>query len=427
MTFVSKLALAAVLTLGTTALGAAPAAAQKADKKADKNAGSQLNVSPEFRKPAAAAEAAVNAKDWATAEPQILAAEGVAKNDDERYYAAWLRFRMDATRNNEEGQLKALTVLVSNPKTPASDMAIYQGQYNFLLGQQAATQKKYAEAIPLLLKARESGSKQPDIEILLANAYSATGKPAESVAEVSRAIEANKTAGRKAPEAWYRFAIPRVYQTGDRAATAQWLTRMLADYPTVQNWRWGVLIFREGADRAGTRFNGTQKIDLYRLMRATKSLADLNDYLEYTNLTSQAGLPWESVAVVGEGRASGKAPAGNADLDRMYTAAQARVKAEGSLDALAKQAATAKDGSTASQTADAYLAGANYAKALELYDLALQKGGVNADEVNLHRGQALFYLGRKDEARTAFGAVKAPGAVDIALLWTTALDLPTLA
>lgn len=427
MTFVSKLALAAVLTLGTTGLGAAPAAAQKADKKADKNGAPQLNVSPEFRKPAGAAQAAVEAKDWATAETNINAAEAVAKNDDERYFAAWLRFRMDATRNNEAGQLKALTVLVANPKTPPSDLAIYQGQYNFLLGQQAATQKKYAEAIPLLLKAREAGSKQPDIEILLANAYAASGKPAESVAEVNRAIEKNKAAGQKAPEAWYRFALPRVYQTGDRAATAQWLSRMLADYPTVQNWRWGILIFREGADRAGTRFNGTQKIDLYRLMRATKSLADLNDYLEYSNLVSQAGLPWEAVTVVGEGRASGKAPAGNADLDRIYAAAQTRAKAEGSLDTLARQAATAKDGSTASQTADAYLASANYAKALELYDLAVQKGGVNADEVNLHRGEALFYLGRKDEARTAFGLVKGPATADIALLWTTALGLPPLA
>jgi predicted Zn-dependent protease len=424
MRFVSKLALAAVLTLGTTALGAAPATAQKADKKADKNA---LNISEEFRKPAALAQTAVDAKDWAAAEPNIAAAEAVAKNDDERYFAAWLRFRMDATRNNEAGQLKALTVLVANPKTPPTDMPIYQGQYNFLLGQQAATQKKYAEAIPLLLKAREVGSKQPDIEILLANAYAATGKPAESVAEVSRAIEANKASGRKAPEAWYRFAIPRVYATGDRAATAQWLSRLLADYPTVQNWRWGILIFREGADRSGTRFNGTQKIDLYRLMRGTKALADLNDYLEYASLTGQAGLPWETVAVVSEGRSTGKAPAGNADLDRIYTAAQARVKAEGSLDTLAKQAATAKDGSTASQTADAYFASANYAKALELYDLAIQKGGVNADEVNLHRGEALYYLGRKDEARTAFGLVKAPGVADIALLWTTALNLPPLA
>jgi predicted Zn-dependent protease len=425
MTFVSKLALAAVLTLGTTALGAAPAAAQKADKKAaDKNA---LNISDEFRKPAALAQTAVEAKDWATAEPNIAAAEAVAKNDDERYFASWMRFRMEVSRNNEAGQLKALTVLVASPKTPPADMPIYQGQYNFLLGQQAATQKKYAEAIPLLLKAREVGSKQPDIEILLANAYAATGKPTESVAEVSRAIEANKASGRKAPEAWYRFALPRVYATGDRAATAQWLSRMLADYPTVQNWRWGILIFREGADRGGTRFNGTQKIDLYRLMRGTKALADLNDYLEYASLTAQAGLPWESVAVVSEGRSTGKAPAGNADLDRIYTAAQARVKAEGSLDTLAKQAATAKDGSTASQTADAYFASANYAKALELYDLAIQKGGVNADEVNLHRGETLFFLGRKDEARTAFGLVKAPGAADIALLWSTALDLPPLA
>jgi tetratricopeptide (TPR) repeat protein len=291
-----------------------------------------------------------------------------------------------------------------------------------MLGSELITQKKPAEAIPALLKARQLGSTEADLPVLLANAYAATGKNAESIAEVNRAIEASKAAGRKAPADWYKFVIPRVNASGDRAATAEWLKRFIAEYPTVQNWRWAIQVFRQGAPTTGK----TDKLNLYRLMRATNALADRGDYADYAFAAQQSGLPWEAVAVIDEGRKSGKIPAGDADVGRTYTASQAAVKSEGSLDALAKQSAGAKDGRTAQQTADAFIASGNYARALELYDLSLQKGGVDADEVNLNRGVALRALGRKDEARTAFQAVKGAYA-NTALLWQTSVDFPPLA
>jgi tetratricopeptide (TPR) repeat protein len=420
MTFVSKLAMAAALTLGTSALGTAPALAQKADK----NAAPELKVSEEFRKAAAAGDVALKAKDLATADTQITAAEAVSKNDDEKYYAAWLRLQLELERKNEAGQMKALGVLASNPKTPADRVGVYGGIYNYMLGAQLVSQKKSAEAIPVLLKARQLGANQPDLPVLLANAYAATGKSAESLAEVNRAIEASKAAGRKPPVDWYKFAIPRVNASGDRAATADWLKRFIADYPTVPNWRWAIQVFRQSTP-AGANTK-TERMNLYRLMRATNALADRGDYADYSFSAQQSGLPWEAVAVIDEGRKSGKIPAGDADVQRTYSASQTAVKSEGSLEGLAKQSAAAKTGSTAQQTGDAFLASGNYARAVELYDVALQKGGVDADEVNLNRGVALRALGRKDEARTAFQAVKG-GYANVALLWQTSLDFPPLA
>jgi tetratricopeptide (TPR) repeat protein len=415
MTFVSKLALAAVLTLGTTA----PALAQKADK----NAAPELKVSDEFRKPAAAADVALKAKDLATADTQITAAEAVAKTDDEKYYSTYLRLQLELERKNEAGQMKALGLLASNPKTPADRVNVYGGIYNYMLGGELIKQKKAAEAIPVLLKARELGTNQPDLPVLLANAYAATGKNAESIAEVNKAIEASKAAGRKPPIDWYKFVIPRVKASGDTAATADWLKRFIAEYPTVQNWRWSIQVFRQGAPAGGGK---TDRLNLYRLMRATNALADRGDYADYAFAAQQSGLPWEAVAVIDEGRKSGKIPAGDADVGRTYTASQAAVKSEGSLDALARQSAAAKDGRTAQQTADAFLASGNYARALELYDLSLQKAGVDADEVNLNRGVALRALGRKDEAKTAFGTVKGAYA-STAQLWLASVDFPPLA
>jgi hypothetical protein len=426
MKFVSKLALTAMIALGSTALATTPALAQKAGKKDAKEDPNALKVSDAFRKAAQPAVAAVEAKNWAAAAPALDALDQVALNDDEKYYAAWLRSRMDAAQNNIAGLTKDLAVLIASPRTPPEDQQAYKRQYYYMVGDAAVREKKYAEGIDALLKAREAGSTQFDIAIALANAYAATGKPNESVAEVDKAIQSVKASGQKPPVAWYQFAIPRVYASGNRAQTAAWLQRMIQEYPTAQNWRWGLMVMRSSADQSGTRLTTAQRIDLHRLMRATKVLADQNDYLEYANAVNQSGLPWEAVAVIDEGRSNGKIQSGNADAGQIYSTAQTRVKAEGSLAALVKQSEGAANGKMASQTADAYLASGDYAKALQLYDVALQKGGVTVDDVNLRRGIALYHLGRKDEARAAFGQVKGAPSADIAMLWTVALDMPAL-
>lgn len=416
MTFVSKLAMAAALTLGTSALGVSPALAQKKNDKEQ-----AIKVSDEFRTPAAAAQAAVDAKNWTAAEPSIVAAEAVAKSDTEKYFAAVLRLQLETSRNNVNGQVAALGILASNPTTPAANVKPYQQRFYYLQGAAAANAKKNAEAIQYLTKAREAGSTAEDISILLANAYGATGKNAEAVAEVEKAMAASKAAGRKPPVEWYRFAIPKVSALGDRAATAQWMTRYIQEYPTVQNWRWVVQVTRQGTPAANEK---VEKLDLYRLMRSTNALADRGDYADYAYQAQTSGLPWEAVTAIEEGRKNGKIPAGDSDTGRIYTASQAAAKAEGSLD---RQVATAKTGTQTANLADAFLASGKNAKALELYDQALQRGGAKADEVNLHRGIALQRLGRKDEARTAFQAVPATGSYgNLALLWATSVDFPPL-
>lgn len=422
MTFVSRLTLAAVLALGTTAMATMPAAAQKKNEK--QSAGPDLKVSADFRKAAVPAQTAIVAKDWATASPLVDALDTVAKNDDEKYFAAYLRLELERGRGSTAGELRALDVLVSSPKTPAEAARPYGARREVLLGVAAAQEKKHPETIQHMLKARELGSQHPDISVTLANAYAATNRPAEAVAETDRAIKASKAEGRKPPEPWYRFAIPRVVSLGDRGAMADWLTRYIQEYPTVQNWRWATVVFRNAGETNPNK--RSEQIDMFRLMRATNSLATRSDYADYAYAAQQSGLPWEAVSAIDEGRKLGKVPAGDPDTGRTYTSAQAGVKVEGSLDALAKQA-SAKDGKFAAQTGDAFLASANYARALELYDIALGKPtGVNVDEVTLHRGIALHRLGRKEDARAAFKAVKPGPYASLALLWQASIDFPPL-
>ena len=154
-------------------------------------------------------------------------------------------------------------------------------------------------------------------------------------------------------------------------------------------------------------------------MRATNSLADQTDYLQYADSVNRRGLPSEAQAVIKEGMAQGKIPAGNAMSKGLLADATKNIAADGPLAGLEKRATTAANGKLAAGTADAYLGQNNYAKSAELYKLALTKGGVDADDVNLHLGIALARSGDKAGAATAFSAVKAAPKSDVAGLWTT--------
>jgi hypothetical protein len=426
MKMVSKLAVAAMLSLGVVAM-AAPASAQeqekpKKEKKAKKGEQQEagLSVSPEYRKAAAAAENALKAKDWAGAETNLAAAEALIKNEDEKYFAAAMRLQIEAHNASNEGMIKALDILLVSPRTPPANLAYY----NFLRGNASFLLKKHADALPYLLKARELGSTEKDLPLLLVQAYANTNQVPQAVAEMNKAIDAEHAAGRKPPEAWYEYAISKVYGSGDRTATAAWLQREIADYPTLKNWRRVIVLYRDSLNANKESLDRKQKLQLFRLMRGTGALADANDYIDYAQAAINSGLPWEAVAAVEEGRTSGKLDKSESQSTALLTSGQARVKNEGSLDTLAASGLKGS-GKDAANAGDALLAAGNYAKAVELYDAALSKGGApNVSEVQLNRGVALFRLNRNDEALTAFGAVQGAPLSDIAGFWTSYLKMP---
>lgn len=166
------------------------------------------------------------------------------------------------------------------------------------------------------------------------------------------------------------------------------------------------------------------KLELYRLLRATNALADENDYLQYANSAANSGLPWEVIAVIDEGRKNGKIAQGSSDAGTLYSNAQTALKGEQPLEAQAKAASTGKQAMAAG---DALMASGNYARAVELYDAAAQKGSIDTEVLNLHRGYALFQLGRKPEAKAAFALVTRAPLSDIAKFWTQWIDGPAAA
>lgn len=159
-------------------------------------------------------------------------------------------------------------------------------------------------------------------------------------------------------------------------------------------------------------------------MASSKSLQNAYSYNEYAEAAWRVGLPGEVKSVIEGGRSRGEID--KTALDDLYKLATAAVpKDQASLPASEKAATAAATGKPAAGTGNAFMSYGDYAKAATLYRLALQKGGVDADEVNTRLGIALAKSGDKAGALEAFGKVNGPLRRKIADLWTAWVNAPT--
>jgi hypothetical protein len=264
------------------------------------------------------------------------------------------------------------------------------------------------------------GNKEPDVYIILAEASFQSGKTAEGLAYAEQAIAMKSAGGQKAPEDWYRRALSVAYKAKMMGPVAK-LSRMQAQsYPTAENWRTALVLYRDGS-----KLEGQQQLDLFRLMRRAKAVAGERDFFEYAQLATERGLPGEAKAVIEEGMASGAIGKVSRPINELLATASGKVAGDlASLAASERGASSAANGKLAAGTADAFLGYGQDAKAAALYRMALQKGQVDVDQVNTRLGIALARQGMKEEARKAFSAVTGP-RLEIAKFWLLWLDNPS--
>lgn len=426
---VSTVALAAalVVSIGGAAI-VSPAFAKKKEEEAAKPA--PLNLSKEVRASAVAAQTALAAKDFATAETNITALEAAAKNDDERLIGAQLRINLEsqkisaqpAASQDQTPLAKPLDSLIANPNTPKDAL----GKYMNARANIYANAKQYKEALDLYTRARAAGYTDENLALNVARMKMESGDIRGGATEMDAAIKGETAAGRKAPEAWYRYVIARLYKANALDETDNWTRNWLAAYGTKENWRDAIFSF--GFSGSGAkRLTDRQRVDLYRLMRATNSLGGQKEYIDYADSAVKIGLPTEAETVVQEGFDNKAIPAGNVSATDLKKQAKEAIAADKPLATQEKLAAGAAKGDLAAQAGDSYLGLRNYPKAIELYRLALSKGGIDLDPVKLHLGIALALSGNKDEAKTNFDAVTTTPNTAVAKLWTTYLITPPTA
>jgi hypothetical protein len=402
---------AALVAFGGGALTTDAAFAQKRDRKAEK---AEAAKAPKLSKPVqsllAQALPLQQANNHAGAIPLIQQALAVpnATPQDKLVSYQMLMNAAQATQNNQM-LVEALEGAMATGLVPAEDQVKYVSVMRTLALQAKDYQAAARHGQRLAQLQPNNAQAQFEYGLILRDAK----QPREALVAMNQAIATAKASGQPAPEDYYksvaRLALDNNMQAEFSQATADWL----AAYPTPQNWTTVLALFQDGA-----KFDDQGTLDMYRLMHAAGALNSEKDYTEYAEIANRRGFPGEAKMAIDEGLAKGKlstAKSYTKELQSIVNPKVARDKA--ALAGLEAEAKKAANGRPALATGDAYYGYGNYAKAAELYRLALQKGGIDAATANLRLGAALARAGQKAEAQAALQAVQGGPRDQLADYW----------
>ncbi len=408
---VSRLAIAAVLALGAVA---SPVVAKEKPAAPAKGP----NLSKEFRAAAQAVQKAIQAKDFAAASAALPAAQTAATTPDDKFYAGLFQYQIAANSKDTPGTIAGASAMLASGVAPVEQ----QGALNYLLGRETYFAKDYTKSLAYLNESIRLGNKPPELLIMAADISFKQKQFLPGLTYAEQGIAAQKAAGQAVPEDWYQRALSAAYNAKSGPDLVKWGGMLVKAYPTSENWRSTLVLYRDSK-----QMDGQITLDLYRLMRATKSIAGERDYYDYAAIASERGLPGEAKAVVDLAVARDAKLATSKNLAELRSAATPKIAADlASLPASEKAAAASAAARPTMGVADGHLSYGEYAKAIPLYRSALTKTGVDADTVNTRLGIALAMSGDKEGARAAFQAVKGPRA-EIAALWIAFLDAPQTA
>lgn len=419
MRFVTPVALALALAVTSGAMSA-PAFAAKKEKADD---APKLKVSPEVLKPLQAAQAAMGKNDFASAKASIAEAEAIAKSPDDRYQVNAVKLNLSIGTKDPGLQGDALRAMLDTGLVPPSQL----GQFSQIVAESDLFSKNYDSALARAQTALKAGYRADASNVTIAQAYfgkAGTGnmnvEPGRTntingLAALKTAIAASKASGQPVPAQWYKIGVSRA-AAAKTPDMGEWANLAYQAEPTGENLRTLIRIFQQGNPNISTREN----LDVLRLMAASGGLVIAADYLEYAETASRLGIYGEVKSAIDLGRSKGVLNATQGG--DFYQAAVGKIAGDKStLGAAESDSRKAATGKIAAATADAQLGYGNYPKAAELFTLALQKGGVDTDEVNTRLGVAKALGGDNAGAKAAFGLVQAGARKQIANLWLSYL------
>ncbi len=404
----SATAVAAVL--GCALIVAAPAAAKEKPKKEEEQKGAQLKPSKEFSPALKKLTEAAKAKDMAALEAALAEGQARATSPDDKYLVSFYELQLGIGKSDKAIQGKALDGMLESGLTPPESLAAY----NFFSGNFAYGDKDYAKAVKRLEAAKAAGSTEQGLPVLLMDSYLKLNQVDQGLAVAKDAIAAARAAGRLPSEELYVRPASALQAAKRNSELLDMLAMRLQDYPQPVIWRntLFILLQQEASDKV-------MNLDTFRLMRATKSMTQRPEYLEYAALATEAGYPNEAVAVIKEGQAANVIQTSDERFNTILESQEPRAKADAvALKGDAAKPATAANPKLARQTADGLVGIGDYATAISLYEKAAA-GGDPLAQYRLGVAQAL--AGQKDAAIASFAKVQGDRA-RLANLWTIHLS-----
>jgi tetratricopeptide (TPR) repeat protein len=407
----AALALAAGLVAGGAVLGAGAAVAKEA----------KATNSPEFVKAAQVLQKAVGevaaSKDKAAAQAvaaQLAAAEGSVKTPADRIiYGQWQQ-QIGGIAGDGALSQKGLQNMADSGQLAPDKVTLV----NYFLGVTAYQNKDYATAVKVLSPVVAANYSDDSAAEVLASSLSEQGQNAQAIEALKGAIAARKAAGGVVPDSWFKRGNLIAYNAKLGPQAIEISTMQVAANPTALNWLGAGQLVREFGS-----FTKEESLDLGRLFLRTGALDNdpkyvEREYIEYIQSADPRRLPGEVQAVTEQGIAKGVIKTSDPFIADALSQSKSRVAADrASLPGLDKGARAGVNGKAALASGDAYLSYGEAAKAEEMYQLALIKGGIDTDRALTRLGIAQVDEGKAADAQATFakvGGTRAP----LAKLWS---------
>jgi hypothetical protein len=405
------------LTLLVLAAASAPAAAQAPAAPAPAASAADLAPVRTLRQEVAAAVQAAQALlaegKGAEALAPLAQADAVA---DRTAWETWVIERTRALAAQRAGDaalsLKALeAALLTRQAEPAEETRLVEVLVNL-----ATAARDYPRVIRWAQRYDELQGPSDGVRVMRIQAQANTGDEAGARAALQQRLAAADAQGRALPESHLRLLLG--LQQRAKEPTVRTLERLVASYPRPEYWSDLV------ADAARTPgLPDRALLELFRLMRATRSLSTDDLHLDMAQLSLRAGQPGEAQAILEEGYAAGLLGKGAQAAEHGRLRDQARRAA--AADKADRPAAEAAARRAADGTALVALGWSMVAAAapgtpptelqagLDLIEQGFAKGGLQrASEAQLHRGIAQLAAGRKEAATAALGELAARAGTD---------------
>ncbi|SIN98353.1 hypothetical protein SAMN02745824_2531 [Parasphingorhabdus marina DSM 22363] len=410
MRFLSHFSMAVALAAaGTLTITALPSEAQAQKKKKEKKPKLSKEITPQV----AAIQKAMAEEDPSPAKPMVEALLAGPWTGYDQFVAGQLAIQLGGKLKDTSLQEQGIKTSLASGQTPAEQAPVF----NFYAGNFAYGAERWAEARQYFETAIGLGYRQNNVAALIAESYFKENNLPQGLTALDRAISIEKEANGQASEEWYRRGAGVAMRTNQPALAAEWTYKLAEAYPTGENWRAALSVYRDSA-----KLDDQQNLELMRLMRKADAMVSERDYFEYADAAGPRKLPGEVVSVLEEGIAKGAVREATSYTKDTLSLARGSISADkASLPASERDASRSANGKIALATGDAYLGYADYQKAVSMYETAIAKGGIDTARAQMGKGIAL--AGQKDwaGAKQAFSNVTGPRQ-SVAEFWNLWID-----
>jgi len=407
---VLRAALAAAGLVGSVAMSALPVVAVAQDAKPPK-------LNPKVQKPLAAAQEAIQAKDWAKASADLDTARAVeGKGPYDEFMINELAGYVAINQKDYKSAANYLEAAYKAGYVPAADVP----QRTKVLSQLFFQNEEYPKAIEYGNQYLATAPSDQTLGDLVARGYYLQKDYTHAREVAKKVVDASP----KPSEQILQVLLASNLELDDRPAIFSTLELLVKHYPQPKYWNdlLNNQLFASKTDR--------ELRSLYRLMEDTKSLDKGEEYTEMAEALVGGGFPSEAQRVLekamSEGLLTGDAKTrADQELERARKGAASDRKEIAGADAAL---AAAKTGNDMVSLGKLFFSTGDYAKAADAIQKGLAKGGVtDADDANTLLGIALARASRPADAVQAFQAIKDARLAELGRLWQLAVQAPPAA